>query len=186
MDLYFSEKELNKAKCSLENMKEIKTNYSAKGLSAFETNWIDFLINLEKVWKKSELECRNYLNFQPWQGKYQRERRKDPLLKYLKNARDADQHSLQFITSEKGYSCEIVYPSNGFILKIGESIRVIATSEDPRIEAEPVENRKIIYELPINHLGKKLINPNDPLEIAELGFNYYEEYLRAIRAKFIK
>jgi len=39
-------------------MKEIKDKQDKKSLIEFESNWIDFLNNLEKVWKKSELECR--------------------------------------------------------------------------------------------------------------------------------
>ena len=103
MDLSFSEKELKKAKMSLEKMKKIKSKDDKNLLIEFESNWIDFLINLEKIWKKSELECKHFSTFQPWQGKYKNERRKDPLLKYLKNARDADQHSIQPITIEKDY-----------------------------------------------------------------------------------
>ncbi len=184
MDLSFSEKELKKAKKSLKIMKEIKSKEDKNLLIEFESNWIDFLINLEKIWKKSELECKHFSTFQPWQGKYTSERRKDPLLKYLKNARDADQHSIQSITIEKDYEIEIISPSEGSTFIEGENIEIKVDIKNPRIEPETFKNFDVLYAPPLEHLGEKLINPNDPIEIAELGIRYYEEYLNSIRAKF--
>jgi hypothetical protein len=181
MKLSFSEKELIKAKKYLD---EMKAKEDKNLLMEFKSNWLNFLIYLERVWNKSEEEYTKFPNFQPWQGKYIRERKKDSLLKYLKHARDTDQHSIQPITTEKGYEVEIISPSNRFTFKEGESIRIEVDLKEPRIENESFINRDGHYEPPIEHLGKKISNPNDPIEIAELGFQYYEEYLKEIQAKF--
>jgi len=184
MNLSISEKDLQKAKKSLKKMKEIKSKDDEKLLMEFESNWIDFLNYLEKISKKSELECKHFSNFQPWQGKYINERRKDPLLRYLKNARDADQHSIQPITSEKGHGIQLISPTEGATFTEGDSITLRAKITIPRIETETFKNFNVIYSPPAEHMGEKLLDSNDPIEIAELGIRYYEEYLNNIRAKF--
>ncbi|MBI6118332.1 hypothetical protein [Salegentibacter maritimus] len=184
MNLSHSEKELKKAKDSLEKMKEIKLKDDKNLLTEFESNWVDFLINLEKIWKKSELECQEIPQFQPWQGKYKRERKKDPLLRYLKNARDADQHSIQPITEEKGYEAKIISPLEGAIYTEGDIIEIKAEFKEPRIETNKFNNRGVVYQPPEKHLDHYLTNPKDPIELAELGIKYYEEYLSQIREKF--
>ena len=184
MELIHSDRELKKAKKCLNEMKEIKSKENQNLLIDFESKWIDFLHNLEKVWKKAELECSNIQNFEPWQGSFKSARRKDPLLKYLKNARDADQHSIQPITIKKDSEINITSPKDGAVFYSGDAIKITSEIKNPRIETKPFKNRGVIYEPPIEHLGQKLKDPNDPIELAELGTKYYEEFLNKIREKF--
>ena len=165
-------------------MKDIESKENKDLLIDFESNWIDFLNNLEKIWKKSELECNNISNFQPWQGSFKKERRRDPLLKYLKNARDADQHSIQPITIEKDYEINIISPKEGQTFGFGEKIEIKTEIKEPRIETKAFKNRGVIYEPPLKHLNNKIKNPKDPIELAELGIIFYEEYLNKIKVKF--
>lgn len=75
---------------------------AAKDFSSFEEEWRSLLNNLEKVWIKTERACQHIQNkFQPWQGKYSQLRKKDMLLRYLKQARDADNHSVQEVMEKK-------------------------------------------------------------------------------------
>jgi len=75
---------------------------SAKSLDEFEIKRKEFLGCIEKVWIKTERSCQEIVKkFQPWQGKYSALRKKDMLLRYLKQARDADNHSIQDITAIK-------------------------------------------------------------------------------------
>lgn len=184
-DLPFSEKELIKAKKSLKKMKELRSQNDINLLDEFESHWIDFLINLEKIWKKAELECKDLPKFQPWQGVYKRERKKDPLLSYLKNARDVDQHSIQQIAIERGYEIKITSPLEGATFNAGDTITIKGEVKEPRIETQAVTNRSEVYQPPIEHLDKRLLNPNDPIELAELGLAYYENFLDEIKLKFL-
>lgn len=184
-DLSFSEKELMKAKQSFNKMKQIKLQNDINLLEEFEFHWKDFLIYLERIWKKGELECKDLPKFQPWQGAYKRERKKDPLLSYLKNARDVDQHSIQQITIEKGYEIKITSPLEGSTFNAGDAITIQSEIKEPRIEIQAVTNRSEVYEPPIEHLGKRLLNPNDPIELAELGIAYYENFLEEIKLNFL-
>lgn len=75
---------------------------AAENFEVFEEEWRHFLNCIEKVWDKVERSCQHVKNsFQPWQGKYANLRRKDMLLRYLKQARDADNHSIQEVAEIK-------------------------------------------------------------------------------------
>src|SRR5215218_1745734 len=83
---------LRAANRALERMK------AARDIEEFEDAWQDYLGSLEKSWVKVERSCQAYRNqFQPWQGKFARRRKKDPLLRYLKHARHADEHTIEEI-----------------------------------------------------------------------------------------
>lgn len=91
---------------------------NATSLEEFESEWREFLTCLEKVWTKVERSCQPFRNkFEPWQGTYHRMRKKDMLLRYLKQARDADNHSIQDFTEIVPGSRNIrfVNPQGGYI-----------------------------------------------------------------------
>jgi len=88
--LYYPKRELQTAKRAIENMK------NAHDFETLEDEWRIYLNAIEKFWVKSERVCSpEHAKFQPWQGFYTKQRKKDPLLKYLKHARNSDQHSIQ-------------------------------------------------------------------------------------------
>jgi hypothetical protein len=85
--------ELRAASRAIEDMR------TASSMEEFEAEWRQFLACLEKVWTKVERSCQKVrYKFEPWQGTYHRLRKKDMLLRYLKQARDADNHSIQDFT----------------------------------------------------------------------------------------
>lgn len=91
---------------------------NAKSLDEFETEWRSYLNAIEKLWQKVERCCQHVRDaFEPWQGSYHRLRKKDMLLRYLKQARDADNHSIQDVTkiqpAQRGY--RFVNPHGGSI-----------------------------------------------------------------------
>lgn len=192
MKLTHSRTDLEKSKKNLEAMKVSKT------LNEYEENWRDFLTNLEKVWIKSERECNDFKNkFQPWQGKFKNERRIDPLLKYVKNARDVETHSIQEIV-EKQEGHTTINPldrnqpliiknlviGNGQISFDESSQPLIIENHKPKVIAISFTNQGTVYTPPNFHRGTQLKNHNNPIEIAELAFNYYESYLDEIEKKF--
>lgn len=192
MKLNFSRIELDKSKKNFEAMKSSKT------LDEYEENWRNFVTNLEKIWIKSERECLEFKNkFQPWQGKFKNERRIDPLLKYVKNARDVETHSIQEIVEKKdGYTTvnpldrnkplEIknLLIADGKISFSESSQPLIVKHHSAKIIAIPFRNQGVVYLPPEFHRGRRLLDKSNPIEIAQLAINYYENYLSEIESKF--
>jgi hypothetical protein len=68
----------------------------ARTFDAAEDGWRDFLTSVEKSWMKAERECQGVrAQFEPWQRRFKDERGSDPLLQYLRHARNADSHTIQ-------------------------------------------------------------------------------------------
>src|SRR4051812_45002165 len=85
-----SKTELKAAAKALERMR------AAHSFEDFTHEWQAFPNCLEKVWTKTERECRHVKNrFAPWQGRFRKQRTEGPLLRYLHHARNADQHTIE-------------------------------------------------------------------------------------------
>jgi hypothetical protein len=168
---------------------------SAPNFEHFESEWRAYLNCIEKVWVKSERACYHLrTKFQPWQGTYHRLRKKDMLLRYLKQARDADNHSVQDLAQIKpgGRGIRFVNPKGGYIkhmeINNGEIVRYegdpIVVEEIPStIAAVSVKNSGEWYNPPTSHLGKPVVSQH-PLELAVLGHAFYEGYLNEIEKTF--
>ncbi|TDO69766.1 hypothetical protein EV143_1143 [Flavobacterium chryseum] len=192
MKLNQSKIEIQKAENSLMLMKESKT------MIDFENNWRDFLISIEKAWIKSERECVDFRNkFQPWQGKFVKTRKNDPLLKYLKNARDVDTHSIEEIINKISGSLKLdaldwkknllidkIEIVDGKITKYEGSQPLVVVEKPPTIQAKAFTNQGIIYLPPTFHIGKNIKESKNPIELAELGLKFYSNYLQLIEDTF--
>ena len=193
MELNHSKIELKKADKSFQQMKDSKT------MDEYESNWRDFLNSLEKVWVKSKRECHGFKNkFQPWQGKFTKSRRIDPVAKYLKNARDADVHSIQEIVEKTAGSTTIrladptvtSWKVDKMVLVDGELVEYIGEqpldqeTHPAKVQAIPFTNQGVVFTVPTFHKGKQLNNPENPIELAELGLNFYSQYLDDIEKEF--
>ena len=90
-----AKRELRAAMSALEAMRTAAT------YDEFLTAWQSFLDRLEKVWVKIERECQAFrARFEPWQSAFKRVRDNDELLRYLRQARHADQHSVRLSVEE--------------------------------------------------------------------------------------
>ena len=193
MTLEHSKKELKHARESLELMKNSKT------MDEFERNWKKFLNHIEKNWKKTERECQDFKKkFEPWQGSFTRKRRIDPLLIYLKQARDADEHTINEIVERKHSSMSIKQAHNNrthFIKKMvikngkletyeGDPIRIEFTPG--RVRAIAFTNRNKIFSIPTVHEGMPIKDNDNPIELAKLGLKFYTDYLKQAEEKFFK
>ena len=193
MNLPQSNKELEFAKQSLEACRV------SKSLAEYEKNWLNLLGHLEKVWKKSERECQDVRNkFQPWQGKFVKLRRKDQLLSYMKNARDADNHLAEEVVEKTPGKMEIkpdeknksdvhhidkMVIKNGVITEYkGDPINIKVTS--PAVKCIPVTTGGQTYQLPKKHLKRSITNPADPIALGTKAIEFYEDYLNQIEKKF--
>ncbi len=97
--LYHAKRELLASEKAIERMSQ------AKSFEDLEDEWKIYLNSIEKCWVKVERACQHVRNkFQPWQGTFARQRKKDPLLRYIKHARNSDQHTIQENMEEKNAS----------------------------------------------------------------------------------
>ena len=76
--------------------------------SDFEREWEDFLVRLDKAWKRANLASQGLPRFSHWTSRYSKLRKTDPLLKYLHQARNSSEHALQ--TGVSGISVKIREP----------------------------------------------------------------------------
>lgn len=176
--------------------KELEAIIRSTSLVDFELHWKNFLQKIENVWVKSERECQGVKNtFQPWQGQYTRLRRNDPLLSYLKNARDADNHSIQELINNtvKGLTISPAIPGNhpitgltiinNKVVNYKGSVPLLVQSET-RIECVSIRNNGVIYPLPTYHRGQLIKDNHNPVNLAKLGLSFYKQYLSDIEDKF--
>ena len=167
----------------------------AASFEQYETEWREFLGHIEKAWIKTERACGQYrAKFQPWQGKFQSLRKKDMLLRYLKAARDADNHSIQELARiEEGHrSINFANPMGGYIENLtilnGEIVEysgspLVVTDHPDRFIALPVKNHGDWYNPPTSHLGKTIVNAH-PIELARMGLAFYEKYVDEVEQTF--
>ena len=191
MKLVQARKELGNAKNALMLLQD------SSSLDEYINYWNTTLYNIEKCWKKSEIECKEFKNkFEPWQGKYKRLRKKDQLLKYIKNARDADNHSIEEFIEKKPPSTKFDYANeedkdkpitkfslvNGVFSHEGPPLKVTFLPE--RVECVPFINLGTKYDVPELHNGEYIKNNKNPFVLATLAIKFYESYLDAIENHF--
>ena len=70
---------------------------SSTTLEDMEEAWTDFLIAVSAIYSKLEQGAKGNSKSEGWFGRKKRERRKDPLLKYLHAARNSNEHGIERI-----------------------------------------------------------------------------------------
>ncbi len=179
---------LDRANASIEGMR------GSRNLDELEEKWKDFLHCLERAWNKLNSCQKRNPSWDGWIGRYRSLRSSDPLLAYLKNARDADEHTVQTISHREPGGVTI-NPATGDSLFIKE-MRIIDGKiwinspqrlklgfTPAKIGLLEVKNKGIVYPVPTIHLGKA-INPKNIIGIAEAGFAFYERLFRDSITKF--
>ncbi len=188
--LHYPKRELKIAKRAIENMK------NAPNFETLEDEWRIYLNAIEKSWVKVERVCSPvHTKFQPWQGFYTKQRKKDPLLKYLKHARNSDQHSIQESMNTKSASRSMYIEGgdsvhidklsikNGNVTEYKGNKPLIIEDLPHRIELAPITDSGKLYQPPKVHLTKKILW-SAPINVAELGLNYYLNFLAKVEEHF--
>ena len=167
---------------------------AAEELEAFERHWQEFLHRVERVWIKCTAQYKSSSRWQGWSGEMVRLRRNDPLLSHLKNARDADQHTLSAITARRPSELtltaggpqgralikRLTIDRDGQLAMEGHSVlKVVFRPEQTRLM--PVVNRGRTYPVPRSHLSRP-INPEDVLAVAHAGWAFYAIVLDQVEA----
>lgn len=167
----------------------------AQTMDEYEAEWRAFLNCLEKLWVKLERSCQPFKDvFQPWQAEDATRRRDDELLRYLKAARHADNHSIQDVaklnpgfqalrfTNPNGTYIEHMSIKDGKIVEYrGDPVTIEVVAPHPA--AVRVMNSGVWFEPPTMHLGKPVTTAH-PTELAELGLKFYSEFYQDVKIHF--
>jgi hypothetical protein len=172
----------------------VETLRQAPDTQAFQDSWYSFLTaskNIYDIFKKGADTTTP--QSRQWLGGKKRERRQDPLLQYLFEARNSDQHGLDFSlqTVERavawgpkpGHSRHMRV--DGTIgAEINLRIQPLDGLPPPPMEITPAHaylravtaRGNVVYQPPAMHLGLP-IPDNSPLAVADLALAYFEKLI---------
>lgn len=169
---------------------------AASHLDEYTSAWEDFLYRLERAWERTERAYKDEKWFERLFAPYRWLRKGDPVLKYLKNARNAETHTLQgtLVSSlniairdkcGRGFSIDRIQTS--FVdgcLTINVDTPDILLDFDADVgrgtpSLKEFRNRKDWYKPPKTHLGNRL-SSNNPVVVAKLGLDMYRSLVKEI------
>lgn len=157
-------------------------------LPELEDHWKEYLGRLERIWFKTFAHYKKSPKWHRWQARFEKERKDDPLLSYLRNARGADEHTVSDIVGHEQSNITIIPGQQGGTIR---NLRIfsdgVATAETTgtigvvfnpaRIKLLPVVNRGVTFDIPRKHLGN-ILDPENIISVAEVGLQYYENFLK--------
>jgi len=172
--------------------------------TAYESAWNEFVDFLESSWTTFFHDGKSLSSkFPPWAGRFESERRKDELLRYMVQSRHMAQHGRLELEWEPG-KLRLGAEKEGVSLFRNFKIYSDGSNEieyksfvpgnKPKVTFEPgnsmlptVKNarHKQSFAPPTAHLGKKL-GTKDPVYVARLAIAYYQEVYAKGAAKFLE
>jgi hypothetical protein len=159
---------------------------ASRTIDELETCWNDFLHAIDRVWHKAEQSHKGNKRWAGWVGGYTSDRKTDPVLTYLRHARNADQHTIEDITSKQLGAYTLTAASSGPAVIHGfkvfadgsvsvDGIGEVQLSFSPgRVKMLPVQDRGCTYAPP----------PCSLLQAAERGLKYYADFVDVIEYEF--
>lgn len=187
MKLVGPKKDLDIAASEIEKMKKT-TNFME-----FQEAWENFLFRIERAWELTERTLRTRNGFEKWHKPYTDLRKKDPLLVFLKQARNSEVHSIgatvvkpfkMVLKDRTGRGINVSSVSSQFddgALTININTSDLFPSVDFNIipsdpELVKFKNRGEWYSPPRRHLRERIVDAH-PISIAELGHSFYCAYV---------
>jgi hypothetical protein len=178
---------LRKARSALGRAKkELADLIASNDFDTLERHWERLLDEANKVFTRLEQASKASKTGMDWWGMHVHEWRVDPLLSYVRAARDASQHTIQEIAREHKVSARQVTPTpeeteaaHRTAQKVGKPYALLGLIEVTPAHAEVLEvtNRKRPYPSPASHLGMPVTN-NTPGAIGELALSYLERMMK--------
>lgn len=169
-----------------ESLQELERSTDFK---SFSRAWGDFLHHLHGIYTPLEQGAKVNPNSRQWYGELKAKARKDPLLRYLTQARNSDEHGIEPIAEHRdgGYSIggpgesvrieNAVVGASGFvgtILPVNGKLPTIRTwGAHPILITVYDERHGDRFAPPSEHLGKRL-SDNAPVTVARLAIEFYE------------
>lgn len=162
----------------------------------FEEHWKAFLSHLERVWNKSQAHFGRSPKWKSWKARFEKQRDRDPLLRYLRVARGAHEHTTEdILVKESGFISISAGPTGSGAIRnlsfdkgdwkmelISGSITIITSPDHAR--PLPVKERGRVLSVPTSHLGKT-VDPSDLIGLATTGLAYYEKFLEEAESFFV-
>tara|TARA_E500000305_G_scaffold88488_1_gene75229 strand:- start:480 stop:1046 length:567 start_codon:yes stop_codon:yes gene_type:complete len=115
---------LKRAGIRLERAKKALVDFeAADNYQAAEQAWTDFLLAASSFFSQIEQGVKGYPRSEAWFGRTKHQRKKDPVLRYLHFARNADEHGIEYVTAQ--------YPDGGQKQRFGERTEWLVQEYDP-------------------------------------------------------
>ncbi|HEX2650004.1 MAG TPA: hypothetical protein VHN19_08735 [Burkholderiales bacterium] len=152
-------------------------NISVGNFAEYEKAWRDFLHRIERVWVKTQAAVHHLPKWQRVESEIGLLRRKDPLLSYLQQARNVDEHTISDLAQDWDPKLKVVQKGN----------KVHVTWQPWDRPLLPVKNRGVTFAPPKVHLGKNIEHlkgkgKGEPRVIAELALRFYCDFLNRVSA----
>jgi hypothetical protein len=160
---------------------------AAEEIGDAEEAWSDFLLAASTIYSKLEQGAKGHPKSQPWFGMKKRERKDDPLLRYLHFARNSDEHGIERVAASTGPNRDLA----GRPLKFNERVPLKAqklhkiTQEPegalidvvlagPTLKPVRVNDRRYgdYCDPPKTHIGKEILYSDFVDHLAETALPY--------------
>ena len=186
--------ELSKPKNDLEiAQRAIGTMKKTTDFFEFRENWENYLIRIERAWALTEHILSKQRGFQQWYAPYRNLRKKDSLLIFLRQARNAEMHCSSTTIGKPSKIVIVDKSGRGFRVnsisgKLEKGVLTInldspdillnldfgVAPTNPQVTRFKVRGKW--YNPPWHHLHNR-ISDLHPVSIAELGLDFYNTYV---------
>lgn len=131
--------------------------------------WSAFLIAASGVYSKLEKGAKGHSLSEPWFGRIKHERKTDPLLRYIQQARNSDEHGLsEIVTEVPGHVAVHQSPHpHGPNISITVSLKLILVPVHDDAHGDT-------FPLPKSHLGQKIMEWPEPKDLSALALEYLD------------
>lgn len=141
----------------------------------YQKEWRKFLRRIERVWVKTQAAVHGMPNWQQIESEVSRLRKKDPLLHYLQQARNVDEHTISELAEDWEPRLEVKQTGNKVEIRWQPWDRPLL----------PVKNRGVTCDPPKTHLGKSIEHLKgkgkaEPRVVAELALRFYCHFLNRV------
>ena len=142
----------------------------------YEQAWREFLRRVERIYGKTRAASRNLPQWQPINSRVHQLREKDPLLLYVRQARNADEHTIQDVASD--------WQPEPYAVPIGDGAVEVHFKHGDR-PLLPVTVRGVTYEPARAHLGASFADSlgkgrDEPAIVAEMTLSFYAEFINEV------
>jgi hypothetical protein len=146
----------------------------------YDAAWREFLHRIERVWTKTHAAAHGLPGWQKIESEVVALRKSDPLLCYLIQARNVDEHTISPVAQD--------WNANIRMAQTGNEIRAAWDAWDRPLL--PVKNRGVVYEPPRKHLGaaiEPLLKKGraEPVIVAELALRFYVNFINRVSSEVV-
>lgn len=180
-----AEERLGRARAALQTLK------SKGDRKSRESAWLDLISALGTAYSKLEQGAKGEGKSQAWFGKKKKERRDDPLLQYVHQARNAAEHGIERGShyAEQSVSFTGLKPGAMAGLQMtADGLKPFSTDPDMPLHfvehdvvLTTVRNHGVMFHPPIEHLGRSL-DDTGTTRVAELAVQYVTELIEEARS----